>query len=106
LAREIDRLQMRLGGIRSMKSLPALVFVVDVRRKRRPSESNLLGIPVVAIVDTNCDPTATTSSSNDDAIRAIKLLREDRRRRARGQGDAQEEIELAPGVLLLLWSRR
>ncbi|OGO09257.1 MAG: 30S ribosomal protein S2 [Chloroflexi bacterium RBG_13_66_10] len=77
LTREIDRLQMRLGGIRSMKSLPALVFVVDVRREETAvHESNLLGIPVVALVDTNCDPTGVdyVIPSNDDAIRAIKLL--------------------------------
>jgi small subunit ribosomal protein S2 len=60
-----------------MKSLPALVFVVDVRREETAvHESNLLGIPVVALVDTNCDPTGVdyVIPSNDDAIRAIKLL--------------------------------
>jgi len=77
LTRSIERLQMRLGGIRSMKSLPALVFVVDVRREETAvHESNLLGIPVLALVDTNCDPTGVdyVIPSNDDAIRAIKLL--------------------------------
>ncbi|HLB65318.1 MAG TPA: 30S ribosomal protein S2 [Anaerolineales bacterium] len=77
LTREIERLQMRLGGIRSMKTLPALVFVVDVRREETAvHESNVLGIPVVALVDTNCDPKGVdfVIPSNDDAIRAIKLL--------------------------------
>jgi small subunit ribosomal protein S2 len=75
--REIERLQMRLGGIRTLKSLPVLVFVVDVRREETAvHESNLLGIPVIALVDTNCDPTGVdyVIPSNDDAIRAIKLL--------------------------------
>ena len=77
LTREIERLQMRLGGIRSMKTLPALVFVVDVRREETAvHESNVLGISVVALVDTNCDPKGVdfVIPSNDDAIRAIKLL--------------------------------
>jgi small subunit ribosomal protein S2 len=77
LTRNIERLQMRLGGIRTMKALPALVFVVDVRREETAvHESNLLGIPVLALVDTNCDPTGVdyVIPSNDDAIRAIKLL--------------------------------
>jgi small subunit ribosomal protein S2 len=77
LTREIERLHLRLGGIRTMKSLPALVFVVDVRREETAvHEANLLGIPVIALVDTNCDPTGVdyVIPSNDDAIRAIKLL--------------------------------
>ncbi len=77
LTRNIERLQMRLGGIRTMKALPVLVFVVDVRREETAvHESNLLGIPVLALVDTNCDPTGVdyVIPSNDDAIRAIKLL--------------------------------
>jgi small subunit ribosomal protein S2 len=77
LEREIERLEMRLGGIRSMKSLPDFVFVVDVRREETAvHESNLLNIPVVALVDTNCDPRGIdyVIPSNDDAIRAIKLL--------------------------------
>ncbi len=77
LTRQIERLVMRLGGLRSMKSLPSLLFIVDVRREETAvHEANLLGIPVVALVDTNCDPTGVdyVIPSNDDAIRAIKLL--------------------------------
>jgi small subunit ribosomal protein S2 len=77
IQREITRLQTRLEGVRSMKRLPDVVFVVDVGREDAAvHECNLLGIPVVALVDTNCDPTGVdfVIPSNDDAIRAIKLL--------------------------------
>jgi small subunit ribosomal protein S2 len=77
LNRKIDRLQERLGGIRDMKGLPKLLYVVDVRREETAvHEANLLEIPVVALVDTNCDPGKIdyVIPSNDDAIRAIKLL--------------------------------
>ncbi|MEW6568559.1 MAG: 30S ribosomal protein S2 [Chloroflexota bacterium] len=77
LTREIERLTIRLGGVRTMKSLPDLVFVVDVRREETAvHEANLIGIPVIALVDTNCDPRGVdyVIPSNDDAIRAIKLL--------------------------------
>lgn len=76
-SRKIARLQDRLGGIRDMKDLPELVFLVDVRREETAiHEANLLKIPVIAMVDTNCDPRAVDYiiPSNDDAIRAIKLL--------------------------------
>jgi small subunit ribosomal protein S2 len=75
--RKIDRLQSRLGGLRTMRALPGLIFVVDVRREETSiHEANLLGIPVLALVDTNCDPSGVdyVIPSNDDAIRAIKLL--------------------------------
>jgi len=75
--RKIARLQERLGGLRTMRALPALLFVVDVRREETAiHEANLLRIPVVALVDTNCDPSGVdyVIPSNDDAIRAIKLL--------------------------------
>ena len=75
--REIERLQGRLGGIREMRALPRLLFVVDVRREETAiHEANLLRIPVIALVDTNCDPTGVdyVIPSNDDAIRAIKLI--------------------------------
>ncbi|NIM94282.1 MAG: 30S ribosomal protein S2 [Anaerolineales bacterium] len=77
MTRKIDRLEERLGGIREMKGLPNLVFVVDVRREETAvHEANLLEIPVIALVDTNCDPSGVdyVIPSNDDAIRAIKLL--------------------------------
>jgi small subunit ribosomal protein S2 len=75
--RKIERLQERLGGLRTMRALPDLLFVVDVRREETGiHEANLLGIPVLALVDTNCDPSGVdyVIPSNDDAIRAIKLL--------------------------------
>ncbi len=77
LQRELDRLRIRLEGIRQMTRLPDLLFVVDVGREEAAvHEANLLGIPVVALVDTNCDPSGVdyVIPSNDDAIRAIKLL--------------------------------
>ena len=77
LSRQIDRLEMLLGGIRNMNGLPDLLFVVDVRREDTAiHEANLLDIPVIALVDTNCDPRNIdyVIPSNDDAIRAIKLL--------------------------------
>jgi len=77
LNRQIDKLQYRLGGIRDMSGLPSALFVVDVRRERTSvKEANTLNIPVVALVDTNCDPDLIDYiiPANDDAIRAIKLL--------------------------------
>lgn len=75
--RQIERLEMLLSGIRSMTRLPDLVFVVDVSREITAiHEANLLNIPVIAMVDTNCDPKTIdyVIPSNDDAIRAIKLI--------------------------------
>jgi small subunit ribosomal protein S2 len=75
--RKIERLQSRLGGLRLMRAVPSLIFVVDVRREETAiHEANLLKIPVLALVDTNCDPRGVdyVIPSNDDAIRAIKLL--------------------------------
>ena len=77
IQREIDRLQIRLSGVRNMKRVPDLVYVVDVGREDAAvHEANLLNIPVVALVDTNCNPFGIdyVIPSNDDAIRAIKLL--------------------------------
>ena len=77
LSREIVKLQDRLGGIRDMTKLPDLVYIVDVRREETAvHESNILSIPVIALVDTNCDPGGVdyVIPANDDAIRAIKLL--------------------------------
>mgnify|MGYP001020476940 CR=1 FL=1 len=77
LTRQIERLELLLGGIRNMARLPELLFVVDVRREETAiHEANLLSIPVIAMVDTNCDPRNVdyVIPSNDDAIRAIKLL--------------------------------
>jgi small subunit ribosomal protein S2 len=77
LSREIERLEILFSGIRQMTRLPDLLFVVDVRREATSiHEANLLKIPVIALVDTNCDPRDVdyVIPSNDDAIRAIKLL--------------------------------
>ena len=75
--RKMERLAARLGGLRVMHALPGLLFVVDVRREETSiHEANLLKLPVLALVDTNCDPAGVdyVIPSNDDAIRAIKLL--------------------------------
>jgi small subunit ribosomal protein S2 len=77
ISREIARLELRLSGVRSITKVPDLVFVVDVMREATAvHEANIKGIPVIALVDTNCDPTSVDYiiPSNDDAIRAIKLL--------------------------------
>jgi small subunit ribosomal protein S2 len=77
LMREIDKLSIRLGGIRNMRGLPALLFIVDVNYEETAvREANKLNIPIIAMVDTNCDPDAIDFiiPSNDDAIRAIKLI--------------------------------
>ena len=76
-SRKIDRLDMLFGGIRDMGGVPNLVFVVDISREvTAVHEANLLGVPVVAMVDTNCDPRNVDFiiPTNDDAIRAIKLI--------------------------------
>lgn len=75
--REIEKLNARLGGIRSMGTLPDLLFVVDVNNEDTAvHEANVLRIPVIAMVDTNCNPDMIDHiiPSNDDAIRAIKLM--------------------------------
>jgi len=77
IEREIARLERRLSGVRDMKRLPELLFIVDVcREDAAVHEANLLNIPIVAMVDTNCNPLDIdyVIPSNDDAIRAIKLL--------------------------------
>jgi small subunit ribosomal protein S2 len=75
--RRIVKLQDRLGGIRVMTKIPDLLFIVDVRREDTAvHEANILKVPVMALVDTNCDPSGVdyVIPSNDDAIRAIKLM--------------------------------
>jgi small subunit ribosomal protein S2 len=77
IQREITRLNIHLSGVRTMARVPDLVLVVDVSREYAAvHEANLLNIPVIALVDTNCDPSDVdyVIPSNDDAIRAIKLL--------------------------------
>jgi small subunit ribosomal protein S2 len=77
MTREIERLNRRMGGIKNMRRLPDAIFVVDVCREANAvKEANRLGIPVIAIVDTNCSPDGVdyVIPANDDAIRAIKLI--------------------------------
>ncbi len=77
LDRKMEKLELRFGGMRNMSRLPDLVFVVDVRREETAvKEANILHLPVIALVDTNCDPDPIdfVIPANDDAIRAIKLL--------------------------------
>ena len=74
---EIEKLEKYLGGIKDMKKLPGALFVVDPRKEKiAVAEAKKLGIPVVAIVDTNCDPEEVdyVIPGNDDAIRAVKLI--------------------------------
>ncbi|MCL6636869.1 MAG: 30S ribosomal protein S2 [Alicyclobacillus sp.] len=77
LRKEMERLEKFLGGIKGMTKLPGALFVIDPRKERiAVSEARKLGIPIVAIVDTNCDPDEidVVIPGNDDAIRAVKLL--------------------------------
>ena len=74
---EIEKLEKFLGGIKEMKQLPGALFIVDPRKERiAVAEAKKLGIPIVAIVDTNCDPDEIdyVIPGNDDAIRAVKLI--------------------------------
>ena len=74
---EVEKLQKFLGGIAEMKKLPGALFIVDPRKEKiAVAEAKKLGIPVVAIVDTNCDPDDIDYiiPGNDDAIRAVKLI--------------------------------
>ena len=74
---EVEKLEKFLGGIKNMKKLPAALFVVDPRKEHiAVAEARKLGVPVVAIVDTNCDPDEIdyVIPGNDDAIRAVKLI--------------------------------
>ena len=77
LCAEREKLLKNLGGIREMKKLPGALFIVDPRKERiAVAEARTLGIPIVAIVDTNCDPDEIdyVIPGNDDAIRAVKLI--------------------------------
>ncbi|MBB5323645.1 small subunit ribosomal protein S2 [Anoxybacillus tepidamans] len=77
LKKELERLEKFLGGIKEMKQLPDALFVIDPRKERiAVAEARKLNIPIVGIVDTNCDPDEIdyVIPANDDAIRAVKLL--------------------------------
>ncbi len=74
---EIEKLEKYLGGVKEMKRLPGALFVIDPRKEKNAiAEARKLGVPIVAIVDTNCDPDEVdyVIPGNDDAIRAIKLI--------------------------------
>ena len=74
---EIEKLEKYLGGVKEMKKIPAAMFIVDPRKERNAiAEARKLNIPIVAIVDTNCDPDEIdyVIPGNDDAIRAIRLI--------------------------------
>jgi small subunit ribosomal protein S2 len=74
---EIEKLEKFMGGIKDMPEMPGAMFIVDPRKEKiAVSEAKKLGIPVVAIVDTNCDPDEVdyVIPGNDDAIRAVKLI--------------------------------
>ena len=107
MRREKDKLQRTLGGIRDMSKLPAAVWVVDTKKEHLAiSEAQKLGIPVIAILDTNCDPDEATYGipGNDDAIRAVTLLTrvvadataEGLLARSGGRARTGEEAEVAP----------
>ncbi len=77
LERHIAKLNERLGGIKEMRTLPSLLYIIDVKRETTAiREANKLDIPIIAVVDTNCDPDPIdyVIPANDDAIRAIRLI--------------------------------
>jgi small subunit ribosomal protein S2 len=77
LTRERERLQFAFAGIKEMPGLPSLVFIIDTKKEKiAVAEANRLGVPIVGVVDTNCDPTVIDFPipGNDDALRAIRLF--------------------------------
>lgn len=77
LSREIEKLNLRLGGLRHMERLPGAVFIIDISVETTAvKEADRVGIPIIAVVDTNCDPRLVdyVIPGNDDAIRAIRLM--------------------------------
>jgi len=77
LTRERERLQFAFEGIKEMPGLPSMMFVIDTKKEKiAVAEANRLGIPIVGVVDTNCDPTVIDFPvpGNDDAIRSIRLF--------------------------------
>jgi small subunit ribosomal protein S2 len=119
LGRELDKLQKNLGGIRNLSRRPDAVFVLDTKKEHiAVTEANKLGIPVVAVVDTNCDPDLIDYPipGNDDAIRSLKLFAgkiadactlgqkvgreratQQRANRSEGGGDEQQTIRVSSG---------
>ena len=108
LNEEIDRLNDNLGGIKEMRDLPDAVFIIDPHRERIAiTEAIKLTIPVVAMVDTNCDPDEVdyVIPSNDDAIRAVRVITalianaaiegQQRRESLQAEAEAAHEYELS-----------
>ena len=106
LQREMDKLNLTLGGIKDMERLPQLAFIIDPHREEiAVKECRKLGIPIVAITDTNCDPDVIdyVIPGNDDAIRAIKLFvtsfaeacLEGDAMKKDGKADVEEELKRA-----------
>ena len=101
IEREITRLERRLSGVRNMKRLPDLLFIVDVCREYAAvHEANLLNIPIIAMVDTNCNPLDIdyVIPSNDDAIRAIRVILQklvDAIVSASSEARIREQVEMA-----------
>ncbi len=103
---EILKLEKYLGGVKDMHRLPGALFIIDPRKERNAiAEAHKLGIPIVAIVDTNCDPDEIDYPipGNDDAIRAIKLISSIMANaitegRQGEQGSAAEEAPVAPAA--------
>jgi small subunit ribosomal protein S2 len=99
LTRQRDKLLKNLAGIKAMSRLPGLIFVVDARKERiAVDEANKLGIPIVAICDTNSDPDLITVpiAGNDDAIRSVELITHafaDAVVEARREAPVREEVE-------------
>ena len=101
LTLEREKLEANLGGIREMKNLPGALFIVDPRKERiAVQEARALNIPIVAIVDTNCDPDEIdyVIPGNDDAIRAVKLIA-GKMADAILEGHQGEQIEEAPAAV-------
>ena len=103
---EIEKLEKFLGGIKEMNKLPGALFIVDPRKERiAVAEAHKLGIPIVAIVDTNCDPDEIdyVIPGNDDAIRAVRLIAsamadaiiEGRQGEQMDEAEAEEEVAAA-----------
>ncbi|MBE7054705.1 MAG: 30S ribosomal protein S2 [Ruminococcaceae bacterium] len=100
---EMEKLEKYLGGIKEMKKAPAAIFIVDPRKERIAiAEAKKLNIPIVAIVDTNCDPEDVdyVIPGNDDAIRAVKLVVSTianavvEGREGKAEAPAEEEIDI------------
>ena len=95
---EIEKLEKFLGGIQNMTKIPSAMFIVDPRKERiAVQEAKKLGIPIIAIVDTNCDPDEIDAviPGNDDAIRAVKLIA-GAMAAAVIEGRQGEQVEVAP----------